>query len=65
MALKMVLKPAGILQVKNPQKVFGLMEVKKGNGLDGTKMVNSKARSHLKTMFGMEAIPIGMKMVKK
>ena len=65
MALKMVLKLAGIIKVKNPQKAFGLMEVKKRNGMNGTRMVNKKARSHLKTMFGMETIPIGMKMVKK
>jgi GMP reductase len=34
-------------------------------GMNGMRMVNSKARSHLKTMFGMETISIGMKMVKK
>ena len=61
----MVLKLAGILQVKNPQKAFGLMEANKGNGLNGMRMVNSKVKSHLKTIFGMETISIGMKMVKK
>ena len=61
----MVLKLAGILQVKNPQKVFGLMGANKVNGMNGMRVVSSKARSNLKTMFGMETIPIGMKMVKK
>jgi len=43
----MALKLAGTLLVKNPQKVFGLMEVSKVNGRSGMRMVNSKARSHL------------------
>ena len=38
---------------------------KQGNGLSGIRMVNSKVRSHLKIIFGMETISTGMKMVKK
>ena len=61
----MALKLAGTLLVKNPQKVFGLMEVSKVNGWSGIRMVSSKVRSHLKTIFGMENISTGMKMVNK